>query len=460
VWLVGSATLVACGADATPGGLPTPTAAGGSVPVDPTAPVAAPTTAATVATAPVATAVSIPPSIPVASPSCPPPADDTSSTAPASVTASLQGAAADRRFTNETLSVSVWIDGWGEVLAVHPDQALVPASNQKLLVAAAVVSSVDLQSHPRTAVVATGPVRDGVVQGDLVLVGGGDPDLTSTGPRSIDALAAAVHDAGVVGATGGAVVDETRYDDERTVSSWPPGTVSLANAGGLGALVIDRNRGPLDDIGASHQRAFVAALLAHSITAAGPARAATAPTVGVEVAGIDGPSYGDLVTQMLQLSDGLVAESLVKEVGRRQAGAGSTAGGLGGIRQLLAPLCVPMAGTDVDGSGFSYGDSRSAREWRRLLHAIGAQQWGSGLFERLPVAGTSGTLATRLSGAATKGNVRAKTGSLSTAQSMSGELTTAGGRHATFSIVVNGPRANDLAPAIDSLVTAIASLPG
>jgi D-alanyl-D-alanine carboxypeptidase/D-alanyl-D-alanine-endopeptidase (penicillin-binding protein 4) len=450
--------VTACGTDPSLPGAASPTTADRRSTSGPVATTTATSPATTAPDAP--TTVSIPSAVAVAAPSCPPAEDDTTSSAPASVTATLQAAATDRRFGSDTVGASVWIDGWGEVLALHPDQALVPASNQKLLIASAALATLDPATAPRTTVVATGPVRDGVVQGDLVLVGGGDPDLASTGPRSLDALAALVHDRGIVGATGRALIDETRYDDQRRVTSWPAGTESLANAGGLGALVVDRNRGSLEGIGSRNADALAAALRAHGIMTSGSPGPVATPTVGVEVAGIDGPTYGDLVTQMLQLSDGLVAETLVKEIGRRQQGNGSTAAGLDATRAAVSALCLTLSGTDADGSGFSYHDARSAREWRRLLQADRRQPWGAGVFDRLPVAGRSGTLAARLTGPGTAGNVHAKTGSLSTAQAMTGELTTAGGRTATFSIVVNGPGAGDTGPAVDALVSAIAARPG
>ena len=78
-----------------------------------------------------------------------------------------------------------------------------------------------------TDVRAAAPPSGGVVAGDLYLVGGGDPLLTSRrlsrstidphpviNPTSLDALADAVVAAGVTAVDGGVVGDGTRYDDE------------------------------------------------------------------------------------------------------------------------------------------------------------------------------------------------------------------------------------------------------
>jgi D-alanyl-D-alanine carboxypeptidase/D-alanyl-D-alanine-endopeptidase (penicillin-binding protein 4) len=68
-------------------------------------------------------------------------------------------------------------------------------------------------------------------------------------------------------------------------------------------------------------------------------------------------------------------------------------------------------------------------------------------------------LAGRLTGPATIGNVRAKTGSIIPGRALSGYLTTVGGRTATFSVVVNGDRVGSAQSAIDALVATVAASP-
>jgi D-alanyl-D-alanine carboxypeptidase/D-alanyl-D-alanine-endopeptidase (penicillin-binding protein 4) len=162
---------------------------------------------------------------------------------------------------------------------------------------------------------------------------------------------------------------------------------------------------------------------------------------------------------MLMQSDNVIAESLVKEIEAVQGRTGTTAGGLLAIREALAALCIPVAGVDADGSGLSRRNARSAREWRELLDSARRAPWGEALVASLPLAGRSGTLAGRLTGPATIGNVRAKTGSIIPGRALSGYLTTVGGRTATFSVVVNGDRVGSAQSAIDALVATVAASP-
>ncbi|MBY6160480.1 D-alanyl-D-alanine carboxypeptidase/D-alanyl-D-alanine-endopeptidase [Mameliella alba] len=89
----------------------------------------------------------------------------------------------------------------GEMLETHsPDAALPPASVAKAVTAGYALDVLGPGHHFVTRVIATGPVKDGIVQGDLVLAGGGDPTLDTD---ALADLAQAVGAAGVTGVTGG-----------------------------------------------------------------------------------------------------------------------------------------------------------------------------------------------------------------------------------------------------------------
>ncbi|MFT4618667.1 MAG: D-alanyl-D-alanine carboxypeptidase/D-alanyl-D-alanine-endopeptidase (penicillin-binding protein 4), partial [Halioglobus sp.] len=141
----------------------------------------------------------------------------------------------------------------------NPDLAVIPASNQKLIVAAAALDVLGAETRLTTLVSTELAPVDGVVNGDLFLVGGGDPLLSSDwyptsnldryavlSPTSLDTLADAVRDAGVTQISGGVVGDGSRYDDEFFAPGWGLGVAGL-EAGPYDALMANDSRVLNDD---------------------------------------------------------------------------------------------------------------------------------------------------------------------------------------------------------------------
>jgi D-alanyl-D-alanine carboxypeptidase/D-alanyl-D-alanine-endopeptidase (penicillin-binding protein 4) len=312
-----------------------------------------------------------------------------------------------------------------------------------------------------TAVRGSGPVVDGVLRGDVVLVGGGDPTLTARGPHSLDVLAAQVRAAGITEVDGGVVADESRHDGARAAPGWQAWQ-QPAYVGPLSALTLDDNRrradpGYVTGPAVGNAAVFHGALAARGVRVAGAVTDGTAPPGAPVVASLRSPPVPQLVADMLQRSDNETAELLTREAGLEAGASGSTPAGTEALTTALAPLCVPLTGVVDDGSGLSRANRRTAREWRRLLQAAGSQPWGAQLREDLPLAGRSGTLADRFRGTPAEGNVRAKTGTIIGGRALAGYLTTASGRRAVFAVVVNGDGWRGAVGAIDRLVVTLAA---
>jgi len=384
---------------------------------------------------------------------------------PAPAAARLAGAVeaglADPRFAGTTVGLSVWVDGLGEVAVHNGDLPLNPASNQKLYVAMAALALLPPGAVFTTEVRAVGALEGSTLDGELVLVGGGDPTLRSTGRHSLDALAAAVRRRGIERVTGALVGDETRYDRRRSAPGWLSWHVPRL-VGPLSALAVDGNQHRDDAAFAAEPllanlQLFRAALRRHGVTVSGPEMAGS-PQGGTVVASLASAPMAEVVRDMLLRSDNTAAELLLKEIGFRLRGAGSTEAGVAAADGALRSITGTLMGVSRDGSGLSRLDRRSAREWRRLLQAARSQPWGPALLGSLPVAGRTGTLASRLRGTAAESNLRAKTGRILEGRALSGYLRTAGGRRVVFSVIVNGttPRA-PVTEAIDALVARLSA---
>ena len=114
----------------------------------------------------------------------------------------------------------------GEVLYErNADRLFIPASNLKLVVVAAALSRMSADHRLRTSVYTTGPLRDGVIDGDLVLYGRGDPGIS--GRYHDDRMLAVWEDLadslaarGVRAVRGGLVADESWFDSIHVHGDW------------------------------------------------------------------------------------------------------------------------------------------------------------------------------------------------------------------------------------------------
>lgn len=369
----------------------------------------------------------------------------------------------DPRFAGTTVGVSVWVDGIGEVVGSNAELALRPGSNEKLLVGVAALEVLGADSPYTTEVRTTAPQEGGVLHGDLVLVGSGDPTLGSTGPNSLDALAAQVRRAGITQIAGNLLGDERRYDGVRTAPGWQAFHMPRF-AGPLSALSVDKNWHRLDaefvaDPVAANMSLFRDSLQRAGVRVAGGHGNGVLPEGSQVVASTRSASVGAIVSDMLNRSDNFVAELLAKEVGQVARGRGTSADGMRAAEEVAARLGAPLTGRSADGSGLSRENHRPAREWRALLVALRDRPWAPTFVEGLPIAGRSGTLLSRFRGTPAEGRVRAKTGSVRESRALSGYLTTAGGHHVVFSVIVNGSAASSAIPAMDDLVAAMVASP-
>lgn len=110
--------------------------------------------------------------------------------------------------------------GNGRVLEEHqPGLPLPPASATKAITTLYAIDALGLDYRYSTVVAAAGPVHDGRVQGDLYLIGGGDPHLDTDG---LAELARQVAGAGIFGVTGSAYVLGSALPFHRNIDPGQP----------------------------------------------------------------------------------------------------------------------------------------------------------------------------------------------------------------------------------------------
>lgn len=337
--------------------------------------------------------------------------------------------------------------------ALNPEAELIPASNLKLLTATAALARFGEAHTFATEFRAMAPPANGVVEGDLWVVGGGDPVLMTpdyaaslryqpTLVHPISDLGQALLRAGIREVTGAFLGDESRYDRVRYIPTWKPGYVADGEVGPASALLVNDGFATYAPrkVAASDPAAHAAGMAAAAAEAAGVVLGAvgsgTAPASSVVVARAESPPLSLIVESMLRDSDNTTAELLLKELGFADRGQGTTAAGLSAMREILGAEGIDAQWyVATDGSGLDRGNRASCRAIDLALTGEGvAGPIGRGL----AVAAQTGTLSKRFQGTPAAGRLHAKTGALEGVVSLSGWVRPARGAPVEFTFLANG----------------------
>jgi D-alanyl-D-alanine carboxypeptidase/D-alanyl-D-alanine-endopeptidase (penicillin-binding protein 4) len=362
---------------------------------------------------------------------------------------------------------------------------VIPASNQKVLVAAVALDVLGPDFVFTTNLVGPAPTS-GVINGDVFLVGGGDPLLSGewyeaaaldTNPAfnttPIDDLARRLSTAGVTEIRGVVRGDGSRYDDEWFVSTWGEGVAGL-EAGPYDALLVNDARVQGDeqrsnDPGEAGAREFVRILGEHGITVSGGAGVARAPAGATVLAAVNSQPLPAVLEEMLTNSDNNTAEMMVKEIGVAASGAGTRQAGLDAMAAKIAEWGVDTTGLVLaDGSGLSLDNRITCATLVGVLEHSGADSAVGG---GMAVAGVTGTLASVFTETPMSGRLLGKTGTLNNfptdadppaVKTLAGYLPVEGGGEIAFSLLLNGPTVSDQSeyrPVWAQLATSLDSFP-
>ena len=444
----------------------------------------------------------------------------------------------------------VSLDNGRVLFEENATKLLRPASNMKLYTVAAALDRLSPDYRFSTSVYATTrPDAAGVVRGELIIYGRGDPSIAArfnNGDyfKGIDDLATRIVAAGVKRVEGDIVGDESYFVGPKYGSGWnwedltwyygaeitpltandnaldlfvKPGTaigqpatittgppdplltivnkVTTSAKGSKRELSIHRGLGentititgsiPLEDrgytggIGISHPGLLFVYMLRSSlaqkgVTITGASRlSVSSNAVQNEIATLQSPPFSVIASQTLKPSQNLYTELILRTLGKvapppppattSNLPQTSDELGLEAVKSFLKTVGLrPEALVLDDASGLSRNDMITADASVQLLTFMSKHRYATVFRDALPIGGVDGTLRNRFKGTPAENNVRAKTGSLSSAASLGGYLTTAGGEKLAFSIMVNNyPR--DLDPrssCIDPITVLLASFAG
>jgi serine-type D-Ala-D-Ala carboxypeptidase/endopeptidase (penicillin-binding protein 4) len=356
----------------------------------------------------------------------------------------------------------------GQVLYAHTARiGRLPASVEKLYTTSTALEEFGPDGTLTTSILGVGQVVDGTFTGTLYLRGGGDPTFGSaafdqgnygTGATIQRLVTNLIQATGIKQLDGNIVADESMFDSLRgtPATGYAP---NIEVEGELSALAFNAG---LNSSGT--------ALVAHPAVAAGQQFAAALHSAGVKLprhlsvragvtppgaqplAVVASPRMASLVALTNAPSDNFFAETLLKDLGARYGGGGTTADGAAVVRAVVAKT-FGLYPRFNDGSGLSRYDRTTPFQVVSLLR----QQAGNVAFTNsLAVAGETGTLQDEMRGTSAQGRCRGKTGTLHDVSNVAGYCEARNGNTLAFAFLMNGIYPGYAHPIQDQMQVALA----
>lgn len=306
-------------------------------------------------------------------------------------------------------------------------QLLRPASTMKVVTAIAAIDRLGGSFQFKTTLSYTGAIEDGVLNGDVYLVGGFDPRFNSD---DMGSFVDGIRRMGIDTIRGRIVADKSMKDTDMLGEGWCWDDDNPV----LSPLLISRR-----DV---FVKRFVDRLRDEGVVVEADTVAGRQPGGAYEV-GTRTHTIDQVLMPMMKESDNLCAEALFYQLGASTGAHPATARDARTVvRRLVEKVGLrPSDYRIADGSGLSlYNYVTAELEVMLLRYAYQNTNIYMHLLPSLPVAGEDGTLRRRMRGTFTSGNVKAKTGSVTAISSLAGYCTAANGHVLCFAIINQGIR--------------------
>ena len=444
--------------------------------------------------------------------------------------------AAARKIAPELGVHVVAVEEGQEVYSFNPQTRRIIASNTKLFTSAAALDLLGPGFFFETEIQARGEVHGGILEGDLAVIGGGDPNLSGRqyNGDSFGAFrewARALKAAGIERVRGELLLVRGFFDNQWVHPDWPRNQLTRWYEAPVSALSFNDNcvlvkvrPGPspgkparvkavpdlpffnIRSTAGTTGRSKWAGLRIDRLTGNGEANTLTVSgniyrrteSVDKWVAVADPVDYFGAALRQALLEEGIVvegrtnssaalygqgwrrihthrtdlltvlevinkrsqnfyAESVIKLLGARLCGQGSWEKGTEVVREFLAGLGLAGTYRLADGSGMSRNNRFTPTQITQLLRHMFFHSRGTEFVQTLPYSGEPDlSWSKRLAKAPYRGNVLAKTGTLSGVSTLSGYAKAVSGKIYAFSILCNRARSNWQAKqAQDRIVRAI-----
>ena len=331
----------------------------------------------------------------------------------------------DGMFRTSMVAIMVYdLDADSAIFAHNERQTLRPASCAKVVTAVTAIDRLGGSHQFKTGLYYTGSIDGGSLNGDLYCVGGFDPLFNSD---DMTAFAESVHRMGIDTVRGSVYADKGMKGAATLGEGWCWDDDNPV----LSPLLVGRK----DDFAAKLVKRLREAGVAVMGVAGEKAKPQGAFSITSRYHTID-----QVLTPMMRKSDNLCAEAMFYNIAAAAGTPATEKDARKEVSRIVSKIGLqPNRYRFADGSGLSLYNYASAE----LLTLLLRYAWRNDniyhhLAPSLPVAGESGTLSGRMKGVHTKGNVRAKTGTLEGVSSLAGYCTAANGHRLCFAIINQG----------------------
>ena len=376
---------------------------------------------------------------------------------------SIDSLVAQPKFRNAHFGILIVDPASGDTLySRNASKVMMPASNMKILTGAVALAQLGPDYRYTTRFATRGKISRGVLKGDLVVIGNGDPTVSDR-MRKGDAMNAlrdigdSLRAHGITRIEGKLVPGGDAFPGTNYGYGWEMGylddyyaapvdelnysegmdKVPAKTKAGKDTLVEVVSRHPLK----SYMFYLHRALGERGIrVTGGPGDSTTrADTAGLQtVFEFKSLPLKDILFVLENPSQNQTGEILLRTLGLEKTGYGLPDSGIAVMERQLVAWGIEKDGFQiVDGSGLARRDLISPETVVRTLVVMLRPEYRDVFLASLATPGGPGTLRNRLKGTPAANNLRAKTGSIGNARSLAGYINTADARPLVFAMLLN-----------------------
>ncbi len=137
-------------------------------------------------------------------------------------------------------------DATGDLYSLNGAKLMMPGSAMKIVTLAAAAELLGWDHQFETRIASLAPSDNGVLRGDLIVIGGGDPSISERSdiPGALRALARQLRETGITKVEGGVIGDDDLFDDNGFGDGWTLDNLAYGYAAAVSAL--EYNEGSVD----------------------------------------------------------------------------------------------------------------------------------------------------------------------------------------------------------------------